>query len=380
MKILMQSRYDILTKRGGDTIQMEQTKKALEVLGVIVDVDCSPKANLKDYDLIHLFNLDWIQETYRQAKNARRQNKPFVLSPIHHRLRDIRIWEDTDLYDFKRLVYPLFKSYSSREFLKGLYKAVLHPREFRDLLGQLGLGITASQRWVVENAASLLPNAHAEAEAIKEDLGLSDLKFSVIPNGVSPSFYKANSNANPASFKNIYGDWPFVLSVGRIESRKNQLRIIEAVKLLRQTTPDLRLVLVGSFNPHHFEYCWRVKRELADNSWIVHLPQIPYDEMPMVFAAAKSHILASWKETTGLVNLEAALAGCGVVAPNKGYCREYLGDEACYCDPASVSSIVEAVKKSFEHRPSESFKKRVLRDFTWEQTAKKTLMVYNEVL
>ena len=125
MKILMQSRYDILTKRGGDTVQMEQTKKALEVLGVIVDVNCSPDVTLKDYDVVHLFNLDWIQETYRQAKNAKSQNKPYVLSPIHHRLRDIRIWEDTDLYDFKRLIYPLFKSYSSREFLKGLYKAIL---------------------------------------------------------------------------------------------------------------------------------------------------------------------------------------------------------------------------------------------------------------
>jgi len=376
MKILMQSRYDILTKRGGDTVQMEQTKKALENLGVTVDVSCSPNVDLKDHDLVHLFNLDWIQETYRQAKNSKRQNIPFVLSPIHHRLRDIRIWEDTDLYDFKRLIYPLFKSYDSREFLKGLYKAFLHPRELHDLLGQLGLGVATSQKWVVQNSAHLLPNAYAEAEAIKEDLGISNFKFSVIPNGVSPAFY----NANPATFKNIYGDFPFVLSVGRIESRKNQLRIIEAVKVLRQTSPDLRLVLVGSFNPHHFEYCWRVKKELSDNPWIMHLPQIPYDEMPSIFAASKSHVLASWKETTGLVNLEAALAGCGVVAPNKGYCREYLGDEACYCDPASVASIVEALKLSFDHKPSESFKQSVLRDFTWEQTAKKTLAVYNELL
>ena len=40
MNILMQSRRDILTKKGGDTVQMLETKKALENLGVTITINC----------------------------------------------------------------------------------------------------------------------------------------------------------------------------------------------------------------------------------------------------------------------------------------------------------------------------------------------------
>jgi glycosyltransferase involved in cell wall biosynthesis len=371
----MQSRRDILTKKGGDTVQMLETKKALENLGVTITINCDPKADLTSFDLIHLFNIDGCFSTYQQAKNAVAQEKPYVLSPIHHRQLDIEIWEDTDLYDFKRFIYPIFRSYGSRETLKSLYKAVFNWSEWPGLLRQLVVGTAASQRWVVEHAAYLLPNAFGEADAVKNDIS-PNFRYVVVPNGVSPTFFKANPN----SFQEKYGKLPFVLCVGRVESRKNQLRIIAAVKELRKGDPFLRLVLVGAFNPHHLEYCYRVRREVAANNWIMHIPEVPYTKIPAVFAAAKSHVSASWKETSGLVNVEAALAGCGVVSPNKGYCREYLGGEAEYCDPGDVSSIAAAISRSFSHVPSEDYKKLILQDYTWDTAAKKTLGVYNDVL
>jgi len=375
MKILMQSRYDLLKKSGGDTVQVLQTKKALETLGVDVTLDCSPSVDLAAYDLVHLFNLDWVRDTYRQAKNCVKQNKPYVLSPIHHRLIDIKIWEDNDRYDFKRLAYLIFRTYGSREFLKSAYRTVFNPLEVPDFISQLGVGVKASQKWVVENSSYLLPNACAEAEVIKEDVS-DKFCYHMVPNGVDKTFYKAD----PAEFVKKYGSFPFILSVGRIESRKNQLRIIEAVKKIREDYPEMQLVLVGSFNAHHLEYGLRVRKEIKDNKWIKHIPMIPYTEIPPVFAAAKTHVLASWKETTGLVNVEAVLAGCGVVAPNKGYCYEYLGSEVEYCDPSSIPSIVSAIKKSFVHKPSELYKNLILEKFTWEETAKATLKVYNKVL
>ncbi|MCX6783724.1 MAG: glycosyltransferase family 4 protein [candidate division WWE3 bacterium] len=374
MKVLMQSRYDILTKQGGDTVQLLETQKALQKLGVEVDINCAANFDLAGYDLVHLFNLDWVRETYRQAKNAVAQNVPYVLSPIHHKYSDIKIWEDSDRYDFKRVIYPIFKSYSSREFVKSFYKALVNPVEIPDFITQLPISTTAAQKWVVAHSSYLLPNALGERDAIKEDLGI-EFKSDVVPNGVSPVFY----NADSSSFIKEYGQFPFILCVGRLESRKNQLRVIEAVKILRQIDPALRLVLVGSYNPHHFEYSRLVKRALLENPWIVHIDQLPYLSMPAVFAAAKTHVSASWKETTGLVNLEAALAGCGVVAPRKGYCEEYLGENGEYCDPANIASIVSAITASFTHKPSEDFKQMILRDFTWEQTAKKTLAVYNSI-
>ena len=71
MKVLFQSRVDLYNPKGGDTIQMEQTKKAIEAIDPSIKIDISTNVMDKDinkYDIVHLFNLDWIPETYIQAK------------------------------------------------------------------------------------------------------------------------------------------------------------------------------------------------------------------------------------------------------------------------------------------------------------------------
>ena len=71
MKVLYQSRVDLFDRRGGDTVQMEQTKNAIQKIDPSIHIDIQPEVHSKDieeYDIIHLFNLDWICETYLQAR------------------------------------------------------------------------------------------------------------------------------------------------------------------------------------------------------------------------------------------------------------------------------------------------------------------------
>jgi glycosyltransferase involved in cell wall biosynthesis len=72
--------------------------------------------------------------------------------------------------------------------------------------------------------------------------------------------------------------------------------------------------------------------------------------------------------------------GCSIVISANGDTREYFGNDACYCDPASPPSILEALKKAAGEGPSEALRKKILARYTWADTARKTLEAYQMTL
>ena len=104
------------------------------------------------------------------------------------------------------------------------------------------------------------------------------------------------------------------------------------------------------------------------------------EDLAGIYALASVHVLPSWRETPGLVSLEAAAAGCRVVSTSIGSAREYLGNDACYCDPKDRDSIRRAVLDALNSPPSSQLRIRVLEQYTWEAAARTTLEVYRQVL
>ena len=82
MKVLIQSRISLFKVPGGDTTQVLKTMEYLRKLGIEVKISTELEPDLCEYDLVHLFNLIRPQETYLQARNAKKYNKKIILSPI----------------------------------------------------------------------------------------------------------------------------------------------------------------------------------------------------------------------------------------------------------------------------------------------------------
>ena len=426
MKVLFQSRIDLFTRRGGDTVQMERTAEALRRLGVEVKIDCSANPDLSNYDLVHLFNIDWPAQVYLQAKNAKKQGKPVVFSPIHHSYCEIERYEREARYGPRRLVNVIFKARESRERFKDFCRMLVDPRKIPSILVEFRKDILNEQKELLKMADVVLVQTDAEAADIETDFyysgaplkslpldkavvaGNSRFRWQKVVNGVEPRF----AEAKPDWFVEKYGLRDFILSVGRIEPRKNQLAVIEAVGRLRNPKSKFRnpkqiqnsnnpspkqnqdiscrtaelsncqtaqLLFVGKISWRHPEYALRFKTLVQKCPWIYHIPQIPHEKMGSCYAAARIHVLASWFETTGLVNLEAGLSGTNVVAAGKR-AREYLLDFASYCDPGNVDSITAAIVEAWEKPFDPGFREHILKNFTWERTAEQTLAAYAAVL
>ena len=375
MKVLMQSRLDLFDRRGGDTIQVEKTAEQLRKLGIEVDIDCSANPDLSSYDLVHIFNIDWPAQVYLQAQNAKRQNKPIVFSPIHHSFAEIERYEGEARYGFRRLLNVVLRSRESRELFKDSGRMLVDPRKIPSTLVEFQKGQLREQRELLEMSDLILVQTDAERKDIRKDFGFTNQNFKKIVNGVDSRF----ATASPDWFMDRYDLSDFILCVGRIEPRKNQIAVAKAVLGLKSQLPNSKLVFVGRISWRHPEYALRFLILVHRYSWIYHIPQIPYERVGSCYAAAKVHVLASWFETTGLVNLEAALAGVNVVATGER-AREYLKNFAYYCDPGNIGSIVEAISKAWKNPSSPELRDHILKNYTWKVVGKQTLAAYSEVL
>ncbi|HBK67808.1 MAG TPA: glycosyltransferase [Firmicutes bacterium] len=332
MKILMQNRSSVLKMLAGDSVQMNKTREALIQLGVEVDVKTQPVADFSSYDLVHLFNIIPIEETYQYYHKAKKYGVPIVLSPIYWDPKEFLINIDSERKD---------------HFLSWWAKT----NELR--------------QEVLDGVDLLLPNGIVEHQLLVEKYKLVT-PYQIIPNGVDPVFYYAN----PDKFIKRFGIKDFLLCVGRICRRKNQKDLIKAARTLNQ-----KVVLIGPINDYqYYQEC----RQEGEGS-VRFLGALNQSWISSAYAACGLHALSSWYETPGLVNLEAGLAGCKLVTTNRGTTSEYLKEMAWYCSP-EPHSIKDALRNALYSPPHSGLREHILANFTWDRVARLTLQAYQEIL
>jgi glycosyltransferase involved in cell wall biosynthesis len=163
------------------------------------------------------------------------------------------------------------------------------------------------------------------------------------------------------------------LCVARIEPRKNQLRLVRALR-----GSGIPLLLVGRPGANHGRYYSAVKGAAGEETEF--RGYCAHERLPELYGSARVHVLPSWFETPGLASLEAAASGCGLVVTDRGSTRDYFGENALYCEPESEDSIRSAVLKAWEGPPSPSLRRIMSEKFTWEEVARLTRDSYSSVL
>ena len=362
MRVLFQSRKTLFSVRGGDTVQILKTKEYLEKLGVQVDLSADLEPDLKEYDAVHLFNLTRPQEVYLQCKNAKKQAKTVLLSPIYILYTEYERQGREGLF---KLFTKLLSS-GQVEYLKVFARAVKNGELHKGTFALFLRGYRTLQKKILNMADLLLPNSESEMNRIAEDFCLNYFPHIIVPNGVDANLFAADKvkiKKDLEKFKDC------VLCVARIEGLKNQLNVVRAMEKL-----PYKLVLVGKVAPNHKRYFSHIKK-IADKQVYI-LGEANFELLVQLYYLAKVHVLASWFETTGLSSLEAGIMSCNLVITDKGDTKEYFREYAYYCEPNSVESIRQAIIKAHESPVNPKLKEHILNKFTWEKTAEKTLGAY----
>lgn len=340
MKVLFQARPDYLKNPAGDTVQMISTARALKKLGVDIDFSSDPNILLTPYDLVHIFNLTRIKESYLFFLNAQKQKKKIVLSPIY--------WNP--------------ERFLSRKGGKSQELAVWRFNQ-------------QMRRRVMHESDLLLPNSEMEMAVLRKDfqeslkVGSESIPkfapYQVIPNGFPDSFLQADPEPFQKKLPNLPKE--FILCVARISPRKNQHWL---ARISQELT--LPLVLIGPINnKNYFE-------EISSYSNVIYLGSVQGELLASAYAAAKIHALPSWFETPGLSSLEAAACGTVVLSTDQGSPREYFQNAAIYVQPTDEDSLRRGLEQALNWDPV-PLTEHVRRYFPWSKVGEMTLKAYETI-
>ncbi len=220
-----------------------------------------------------------------------------------------------------------------------------------------------------------LPNSWSEWRRLTRDLELnvSDDRVVTVPNGVDLSDMDLD-RVDPTELERLSHFRDTVLCVARIEGRKNQLCLIEALQGSAFT-----LVLVGKPTPNQTRYVAKVRASAERASNVHYLGEVSPDTKRALYALARVHVLPSWMETTGISSLEAAAMDCSLVVTPNGDTGEYFAGHAHFCRPDDPKSIRDAVSAAFLAGPDAELKQRILTDYTWNKAAEATYSAYRKI-
>jgi glycosyltransferase involved in cell wall biosynthesis len=222
--------------------------------------------------------------------------------------------------------------------------------------------MSRKDRWVfrlvvpraVRGAARVLTVSERTKSDLVELYGVSPGRVVVTPNGVDPAF-------SPGA-----GAHDYVLSVGAIQHRKNQLAALAAADEV-----GLPLVVVGP------EKDPRVARELRRRGARLE-GYVDASRLTELYRGAACLVQSSRHEGFGLPVVEAMASGTPVVAVPDPALREVAGDAAIVVGEDELADGIRRALADRERLAAAGLERA--RAFTWLASAERTLAVYREIL
>jgi glycosyltransferase involved in cell wall biosynthesis len=230
----------------------------------------------------------------------------------------------------------------------------------------------------------------AISEATKNDLcslfNISDEKVDVVELAADaaykplPEFEKQEAKKRLAKQNGTQLD-DYLMVFSSPDRRKNISRIIKAFISAQSRLPDnFKLVIAGKL-PRNEDIFQLIASSKKAGSIVA---AGPVDNVRNLLSCAEGLVFASLYEGFGIPILEAFACGVPVITSDCSSMPEVAGDAAILVDPYDESSITEAMVSLTADK---ELKERLIgmglaraKDFSWQQTARKTLEIYKKVL
>ena len=176
---------------------------------------------------------------------------------------------------------------------------------------------------------------------------------------------------------------PLLLHVGSTIRRKRIELLLRSFHAVTRQTPAKLIRVGGPLTPEQAE----LASSLGISETSVELPFIERDVLAAVYRRSNLLLMTSDREGFGLPLAEAMACGCPVVCTDLAVLREVGGEAAEYVasdDPAAWSAAILQLLAEQAQSP-EGWNYRISKSiqtagrFTWENTAKSLLAVYQTI-
>ena len=223
---------------------------------------------------------------------------------------------------------------------------------------------------VIKNAAVVIALSRDMEEKIKK-IYRRDVK--IIPNGIDVELFRNKS-------ENRNNDKKIILFVGTLRPIKGVIYLIEAMGIIRQSIPDVRLLIVGDGEDRD------KLKEIVDKSDLkecIHfVGKIQNEKIPEYMAKSDIFILPSLSEGLPVVILEAMASGLPIIATNVGGLPDIIknGENGFLIERGKPEEIAEKVsiilKNNILKERMNNNNKEKSKEYSWEIITKKLEEIY----
>jgi glycosyltransferase involved in cell wall biosynthesis len=242
-------------------------------------------------------------------------------------------------------------------------------------------------RHSVKKAARILTLSEHTRRDMIETYGTSPERITAIPLAAPSYFGRVREERELQRVRHIYGiEGDYILCVSSIQPRKNLPRLVRAYESLRNKRGPgklPKLVLVGKCAWLYDETLRSIEEGRMKDS-IILTGYVPQSDLPALYSGSICFVYPSYFEGFGLPPLEAMKCGTPVIAGNRTSLPEVVGDAGILVDPFDVNAIAAAIERLVDDPDlrQQLSVKGVARSrlFDWNETARRTLNIYEQVV
>jgi len=231
---------------------------------------------------------------------------------------------------------------------------------------------------VLQNSAAVIsPSPSIEAK-LRERTAIT---AETIPYGI----YASSVFAGKSDLPRKYSGRSILLSVSRLIPTKGLELNVQAVAKLKEKHPSLRYLIAGEGALK--EELVNLARDLNIAEDVEFLGNLPHHKAMEYMSICDVFSLPSWRETLGLVYLEAMAHGKPIIGcQSQGVDGLAVnGETGLIVEPRNVESLAQAIDFLLTNPEQgreigQRARKLVLENYTWEVTARRHMKTYEQVL
>jgi len=191
----------------------------------------------------------------------------------------------------------------------------------------------------------------------------------VIPLAYNQALY----NSNYSVIRNSFGR--YIISIGRLEKKKNTVGLIKAFDLVKKTDKDLKLVLVGG-NGAGYEEVDRAINNSPFKDDIIRPGFLNNQELVSILGQSLAFVFPSFYEGFGIPVLEAMAVAVPIVVSDTAALKEVGKEAVLYANPYSVDDLAQKILLILQDKKIRDEKielgLQMVKKYSWHNTASLT--------
>jgi alpha-1,3-rhamnosyl/mannosyltransferase len=220
---------------------------------------------------------------------------------------------------------------------------------------------------------------------ITKYLGFSENQIDVIPLGVDERYFQRVSKIDKQATLIALGiTSPFFLFLGSIQPRKNLVRLLEAhAKLPRSLAQEYPLVIAGKLAWDDGKTLASIEKAIDEGraKWLNYISE---DQKRCLLQSATGLAFVSLYEGFGLPITEAFASELPVITSNCSSMPEVTQEAGIIVDPENTLQITDALLSLIEDSALANHLKMLGKQrsqlFSWEENAKRTQSIYQQMI